>query len=411
MCCGPPAVRSRGELSKALRRRAQALAPHLWIRGVGYDESVAGSLDRVALDSMVSDHPMRVQHRSGALWILNTRAIDILGLQEHPPPVASALADDLTAGRLWRLDRWMREQLSAVGEEAAADLTRLGRQLAAFGITGVTDATPDLAASQISALLGAVERGEIAQRLQLLGAASLPVEAEARTRIQLGPLKIVIADHDLPGLGDLVASITSARRRRRAVALHCVTAEAVALAIAALEEVGAVAGDRVEHGAVVAPDAATSLRQLGVAVVTQPGFIADHGDHYLARAARADLEHLYPYASLLAAGVRVAPSSDAPYGPLDPWYGLAAASDRQTRAGLPLGRDEGVPVKTALSGLLSPLGHPGGAPRTVRVEATADLCLLHVPLEQAMRSPDAGVVRMTLCDGEVVYDSDDPHAS
>src|SRR4051812_44115802 len=46
--CGPPEVRTREELTTALQRAAKA-APHQWLRGVGYHESVAGPLDRAAL--------------------------------------------------------------------------------------------------------------------------------------------------------------------------------------------------------------------------------------------------------------------------------------------------------------------------------------------------------------------------
>ena len=75
VACGPPAVRDRAALAAALRG-----APGEWLRGVGYHESVAGALDRAALDALVPDRPARIQHRSGALWMLNSRAIERLGL-------------------------------------------------------------------------------------------------------------------------------------------------------------------------------------------------------------------------------------------------------------------------------------------------------------------------------------------
>ena len=43
-----------------------------WIRAVGYHDSVAGPLDRDALDALAPAVPLRVQHRSGVLWILNS---------------------------------------------------------------------------------------------------------------------------------------------------------------------------------------------------------------------------------------------------------------------------------------------------------------------------------------------------
>ena len=76
---GPPAVHDERELAGALRRAAAAAPPDGWVRAVGYHESVAGPLDRWALDRLVPDRPLRVQHRSGALWVLNSAALAATG--------------------------------------------------------------------------------------------------------------------------------------------------------------------------------------------------------------------------------------------------------------------------------------------------------------------------------------------
>src|SRR5262245_38319309 len=51
--CGPPAVSNREQLTAALR----ADRGSGWLRGVGYHESVAGNLDRLQLDQLLSDRP------------------------------------------------------------------------------------------------------------------------------------------------------------------------------------------------------------------------------------------------------------------------------------------------------------------------------------------------------------------
>jgi hypothetical protein len=48
---------------------------------------------------------------------------------------------------------------------------------------------------------------------------------------------------------------------------------------------------------------------------------------------------------------------------------------------------ERVTPRQALDGLLSPLDDPGGVPRRITGGAPADLCLLHVPLAEAMSAP------------------------
>ncbi len=171
------------------------------------------------------------------------------------------------------------------------------------------------------------------------------------------------------------------------------------LAVAALEATGARAGDRIEHGAVIPPELFARLAALRVTVVTQPAFVRERGDRYVAEVDAADRPHLWRCASLLAAGVPVGMGSDAPHGPLDPWLAIRAATERRTRTGRVVGPDERVDAASALARFLAPWDAPGGPPRRVHVGAAADLCLLHVPLDEMLRAPTADAVRLTVVDG------------
>src|SRR5262249_39012638 len=134
-------------------------------------------------------------------------------------------------------------------------------------------------------------------------------------------------------------------------------------------------GDRLEHAALVPAAAIAQLAARGLRVVTQPGFIADRGDDYLRDVPAVDQPDLYRCASLAAAGVPVALSSDAPHGPLDPWGVIEAAVERRTPGGAQVGPDERLTREAALAAYLCPADDPGGAPRRVEVGADADLVL------------------------------------
>src|SRR5205085_1501551 len=110
-------------IAGALRAADASLPAGVWLRAVGWH---GPQLDRVALDAAVPERPVRVQHRSGALWVLNTRALDAVGL-------------DAPDGRLFRMDDVLRTR---VPPEATPDVAAVGRCLASYGLTGVTDATP-----------------------------------------------------------------------------------------------------------------------------------------------------------------------------------------------------------------------------------------------------------------------------
>jgi predicted amidohydrolase YtcJ len=282
------------------------------------------------------------------------------------------------------------------------DLASLGQRLAGFGVTGVTDATPSDQLSSIELLGRAVAGGTVPQRVTVTGsvllAAAPPVDS-----VRWGPVKVVIADHEPPDLDDLRAAFLVAHDHGRAVAVHCVTPAALALALAAWHETGVRDGDRIEHGSVITPEAAERVAELGLVVVTQPGFVASRGDRYLREVEVALLPHLYPCASLLARGIGVGGSTDAPYGKLDPWEAIAAATQRRTESGVLLNGMERVAAPRALDLVLTSPGDPGGRPRMVRPGEEADLCLLDAPLDVVLARPSSEHVAATLIGGRVVY--------
>src|SRR5205823_3985515 len=98
--------------------------------------------------------------------------------------------------------------------------------------------------------------------------------------------------------------------------------------------------DRVEHGAVVPPDMAEQLAELGATVVTQPSFVRERGADYLREVDPDDRPWLYRCGGLIEAGVKVGGSSDAPFASPDPWAAIETAITRRTTDGAVLGPDE-----------------------------------------------------------------------
>jgi predicted amidohydrolase YtcJ len=343
------ADRASVDCSAGLEALAAAAASGAgWIRGVRASESV----DRTVLDRLVPDRPVRVQHRSGGLWMLNTPALAAVAAVLDDDPDVERDAAGVPTGRLWRFDARLR---TALGSDEL-DLAPLAEELRGYGLTSVTDATPDLDPWSIGRLRG------FGLPVVLLG----DPDGDA-------PWKLLLRDHDLPTYDGLRALVE--QRRPRPVAVHCVTRESLLLTLAVLDDVGRVPGDRIEHGAVV-PDPA-ALR--GLTVVTQPAFVTTRD--YRATVDADDLPCLYRYATLLDAGVEVVASSDAPYGPVDPWVVMRAAA----------GRDLGVEERVDAARVLA--GYTRG--RRVAVGEPAELVLLHTPAAVALAAPDAGTVRRT----------------
>jgi predicted amidohydrolase YtcJ len=355
---GPPQVRDSAQLARALADAA--VGADGWVRAVGYHDSVAGPLDRIALDALAPATPIRVQHRSGILWTLNSLGLRRIGLADHPD------------GRLRSADTGWTESITRRDTE----LSELGKMLASYGVTGITDATPDLVDAEALA-------GYLPQHVHWLS-----------------PGKRILHDDRLD-LDDLTDWVRATHARGTAVALHCVTVAQLVVTVAALREAGPRPGDRIEHAAMVPDDCAADLAALGVTVVTQPNFVAERGDQYLADIPAQELDQLWRVGSLLAVGIPVALSTDAPFGDADPWAAMRAAVHRQTPSGTVLGLAECVSPRTALTMFLGSARDPA-RPREVAPGQPGDLCLLTAPRDVVLAELDAALVAATIIGGQVV---------
>jgi predicted amidohydrolase YtcJ len=394
---GPPHVRTAEELAARLRAADAALPPGAWLRATGYHESVAGPLDRHALDRLVPGRPVRVQHRTGALWMVNSLAATRLGLGGCW--LSGVERDDAghPTGRLWRMDRWLADRVpgtagmtgvtGAIG--AAADLGAVSRTAVAFGVTGFTDATPDATEDDLAFLAGA----PIAQRLHCMAP---PEAGPPPPVITAGPVKIMLDDVTLPTLDELAGRVRDAHAAGRAVAVHCVTRVQLVLTLAALDLAGRLPGDRIEHGAVIGADSLPALR--GLTVVTQPHFVHERGEQYAAEVPPGDLPDLWRLRSLIDAGVDVAAGSDAPFGDADPWRVIRAAVHRPEL----FAAGEAVPPARALALFLGEPAAPGTA-RLVARGRPADLVLLRAGPREALRSLASDLVAATFIGGELGF--------
>jgi predicted amidohydrolase YtcJ len=364
---GPREVGDREALRRVLA--AARVGDDGWIRAVGYHDAVAGPLDRDVLDDVCPGVPVRVQHRSGVLWTLNSAGLTRVGLADHPD------------GQLRSADPHWSDAL----QRKEIGLAEVSRRLASYGVTGVTDATPDLGIEDVVKFAEAHRHGELLQRVHCLA-----------------PGKRILHDDDLD-LEGLSAWIEARHDDGAPVALHCVTAVQLVVTIAALRAAGGRPGDRIEHAAVVPDDCLAELAELGITVATQPNFVAERGDQYLTDVPEDEHPALWRVASLRSAGVPVVMSTDLPFGDANPWAAMRAAVRRTTPSGAVLGAAECIPALTALTMFLGSAAQPTQA-RTVSPGQPADLCVLAASPPTVLHELDEGTLAATVIAGDVVFD-------
>lgn len=320
--CGPYQVHDPSGLARALREHD--VDARGWVRGVGYYESVAGELDRQMIDAMRADVPIRLQHRSGQLWILNSLAIEWLGLDRDPRTPSGVERDGAgrATGRVYRCDAWLRGRL---GASAPPRLGEVSRRLRALGITGVTDATPTNGPSEVAAFAAARAHGELSQRVIVMGTLALS-DIEPPPGIEIGPVKIHLAESDLPELESVIETIRAAHARRRNAAIHCVTRVELVFALAAYEAAGVRAGDRLEHVHVAPPNCVAAIARLDLTVCANDGLVRSRCAEWRGDLDLEDASVIGRREVFERAGIALLSGSDAPYGPLGGPVGSEPAS-------------------------------------------------------------------------------------
>lgn len=364
---------------RLLAGRAAGLEPDAWLV-TRYDQdrwSERRHPSRSELDRNVPDRPVLLAHRSGHAVVANSLALALAGID--PPTAEPGTRDALVERDGDGLPTGLITGSDAEGcfaavlppltpAEAAAALHRVGRALAADGVTAVSDA--DLGSNgplglELAAYATAIGDGTLPQRVAVMPALvrlapavddPLPAPTEwggqipeaVRARLGVAATKLfadgALTTHDA-WLGAPYADRPSSsghpvmdpaelgERVRRAaaagwvVATHAIGDAAIAATLAACEASPPPPGarHRLEHAIVLAPGQVAAIARAGLAAVVQPEFVAWAGDVYRLRLGDERCRRLLPYAELLAAGVPLAFSSDRPVTLGSPLVGIRSA--------------------------------------------------------------------------------------
>jgi predicted amidohydrolase YtcJ len=372
--CRPQTVQSLTHLRHVLSQHSHRLPAGEWVTGYGYDEFGLAEKrhpTRWDLDVATPNHPVRLAHRSRHAWVLNSLGLARIGItRDFVPPAGGWVERDAASGEptglLIDMDRYVRQHLPPlVTPERFRSCLRQGCQtLLSAGVTTIQDAsaTNDLAAYE--AFRAWIADGDVRLRVMLLiGASSLPAiiaaglkagQGSPFLRIQGVKIRLDEASGALyPPPEAVNAQVWSAHCQGFPVAIHAVEPPALVAALEAIRLAqaclpGANLRHRIEHAALCPEVCIDDLADLHVAVVTQPAFLWYHGQRYLSEIDPEQRPWLYRVKSLLARGVPVAASSDAPVVPPLPLVGVAAAVARQTPDGRTIGADERISVEEAL---------------------------------------------------------------
>lgn len=430
--CSPRAIQSIEEIKERVRQRATRTPAGQWVRGHGYDEFQLRERrhpSRWDLDAVITEHPVRLDHRSGHGCVLNSLALSLVGISsETPEPPGGYIERDEAGeptGLLLEMNVFVSGRMGHLPEEGQfLGLDKLNTLLLSQGITAVQDATHTNSLERWRMLKSAKDEGKLAPRVTFMpGIAHLDEFLRAGLHyragtpdIHIGPAKVMLtatAGALHPSQEELSEQVAHSFRCEFPVAIHAVEAELVEAAIEAIEQASGispalVARSRIEHCSECPPALLDKIRMVGVQVVTQPGFLYYSGRRYLATVPKERQTWLYRTGSLQRAGVPLAFGSDAPVIPPNPLIGLYAAITRRAETGEVVLAAEGMSLTEALRAYTvgGSFASGQGSSGTIEVGQPADLVVLSA--DPAGAEPEALLktrVEATVIGRQVVWEA------
>jgi hypothetical protein len=449
-----PAIQAR------LREASGRTPAGSWVTGSGYVEyqlREGRHPTRADLDQAVPDRPAVLYHTSLHACVLNTAALRAAGFEDQQPdPPGGAFGRDgegrldgvVFEGPMFALfEHNLRDDITRMGAaERARLMERAGQRLAALGITAACDA--DLRRDTFAAFAEADQAGALHQRVyglvvhdQVDWLLADGLQGRHSGRLATEAVKIwadggmssrtaaIHGTYPVPPHGsgilffsrdELTAMVRDFDARGFQVAVHAQGDRAIGTVLDAYAAVlttppgaaGPVAGGRnprrhrIEHAGAMYPALTARAAELGIVIVSQPGFLSALGDGFAA-AFPGHADQLYAFGSWRRAGLTVAGSSDAPVISAAPLLGVRDAVTRRTGGGQVLGPGERLTVREALALYTTEAAtamHREGEIGSLQPGRLADFAVLDANPLQADPARIAGIqVLATVVDGTPTY--------
>ncbi|HKA95806.1 MAG TPA: amidohydrolase [Streptosporangiaceae bacterium] len=391
--CSQPSAPGIPAIQARLREAAARTPEGSWVTGSGYVEyklREGRHPTRADLDEAVPDRPAVLYHTSLHACVLNTAALREAGFEDgQPDPPGGALGRDregrldgvVYEGPMFVLfERNLRHDITRMDAAGRARLVKnAGRYFAELGVTAACDADTRrdtltafaemddgsalqpriyglVVHDQVDWLLASGLRGRRSDRL---AAEAVKIWADggmsSRTAAIHGTYPVPPYGSGILFFerGELTEMVRDLDSRGFQICIHAQGDRAIEAVLAAYGAVlagspGNPRRHRIEHGGAMYPPLIARAAELGIVVVSQPGFFSTLGDGFAA-AFPDRSDQLYPFGSWLRAGIAAAGSSDAPVITADPLMGIRDAILRRTGDGRVLGPAERVAAGDALA--------------------------------------------------------------
>jgi predicted amidohydrolase YtcJ len=383
-----PTVQTIADITQALKERAATQETETWVKGAGYDNNKLPDGRHPTcwdLDEASRDHFVYIRHTSGHMCVVNSRALELIGIGiDTPDPEGGHIVRDEKGeptGLLQeKAQELVNEQFYPYSMEAIVDaLQAANRVYLSEGITSQAEAGVGfLSDLELQAYWEAVHQGRLDIRSYLMisaekmmdingGAEGTPfigLSHGIRTgwgneMLRIGPMKMFF-DGSLIGKTAAMNAgyvtepenigfyatpeekirdwIMRGHQSGWQLAIHAIGDRAISYILDCYEEADiqfprSDRRHRIEHCGVVNPRIMDRIEKLGVIPVPQQHFIGELGDGFIASIGPERSRWCYPMRSFLDRGVPIPGSSDRFVVKGAPLLGIHDAVNQKTDSG------------------------------------------------------------------------------
>ncbi|WP_286956154.1 amidohydrolase [Brevibacterium sp. UBA7493] len=389
----PDVVDSIAGIQTAIREAASSTEPGGWIRGAGWDETYLAD-DRVPtredLDAAAPDHPVVLTRTCRHMLLVNSKALEVCGVDEDTPdPAGGRLVKD-GSGRLTGLCQEKAMDLITVPDyepdELSGGFARAQQQFLDWGITTVHDMSTSRTDLRLYTELADSRQLSIRLRPWLWALTQMGYDGILDAALAAGVtsglgddwMRIQGAKFVLDGgVGGKTAALccpyehsdetgilyiddeTLTGHLREAVAgglrlaIHSIGDAAIAQARRALKNIGddeavRTRRTRIEHCTLPADEDLDFLAEWNIIACSSVGFIYHLGDSYLKVLGRDRMPRVYPHRSFIDRGIIAPGNSDVPVTNGNPWEGIYGAVTRTTKTGQVLDAEQNITLAEAI---------------------------------------------------------------
>jgi predicted amidohydrolase YtcJ len=450
----PGDVRKMDDVLDLVRKEAQKVPPGTWIKGSRYAEYFLAENrhpTRSDLDQVSPGHPVILFHTSLHACVLNSPALEHMGItRDTPNPQGGIIQKDPESGEpdgvlhdqamMDVFNKLFFDDLAAMSTHERIELCeRTVEKFVRVGLVFAGDAL--VVPPTLNMYQETLSAGRLKIRIYTMNYALMAeplTGSQIKTgfgcgKLRIGPIKLfadggmsnrtaavgtpyLTPPHDkglkVQSREELIDKVKGYHALGYQIAIHAQGDEGISDTLDAYEAVlGPKSGNplrhRIEHAGCLYPDLLRRATDMNILASVQPVFFGELGDGFLDAFGPERADQLYPFKSMLRAGMTLGGSSDCPVANLDPRVGLRDAVLRRTPSGEALGPDEALTMDEAIrlyTRGAAYLSFDEAFNGTIEIGKRADFTVMAAdPREVAPEEVPEIPFVMTVVDGEIVW--------